>query len=108
MQIKNFKIRTAYPDNLVQLNDGHFFQVSKITCKNDELNDQDFVMEGFFVFSVGKVFKKPINLKDPEIHKIKSLYSTDSPKTISMREIKTKCILMSIQEKKYIVSLLHG
>ena len=109
VEIKKFQVGSMYPNNLVQLNNGQFFQISRIVSRTDELDLNNFFMEGFVISKVESVLEEPIKSEEIGMYKIRKMPSTNevSPKSVCMSEIKRKCILMILGKRSYIVSLLH-
>ena len=60
VETKKFQVGSIYPNNLVQLNNGQFFQVTRIVSRTDESDLNNFFMEGFVISKVESVFEEPI------------------------------------------------
>lgn len=108
---KKYKIGISYPNNIVQLDNGKFFQIKEIrSCNKERLDVTDFFVKGFFIKISKNVFHSPVKSEELGIVEIEIIPNTPerSFKILCMSQIKRKCILMKLKQKGYIVSMLHA
>lgn len=101
--IKAMTIGTEPPDHIVKLQNGRIFQITRIFCDTNDLNN--IKIEGFNMKIKGDAFEKPLPSSKVGVFKIGSIRG--SKKTHSIQVIAEKCLMLKVETRTYALTLLH-
>lgn len=108
VKIYGMLISSSPPNNTVQLKNNEIFIISDILSReNDstvkELND--FYIEGFEGVEVEEIFVNPC--KSSDLGSVKINEFSERMKRFSLKKMKSKCLLLKINNDNYAITFLH-
>ena len=109
VKIKKIFVATTYPNNVVQLKTGEYFQLTDIISRTNRVHLNNFFMKGFIISRTKDVFKEPMKSEEIGVSRVIEMPCIDDTPTriFSMKRIHRKCIFLDVAGKKYILNLLH-
>lgn len=102
-------LRGQSPNNTVELTCGDIFIIQSLLMKKRSPSAtstlDNLFMEGYRVLKTRDVFKSPCPSRNVGINKIKQISAT--LELLSLKQVRKKCLRMTIHDRQYSVSLLH-
>lgn len=106
VNISGFQITPSHPDNVCLLKNGNIMIVKEIfSKKHSKYKVYDINLKGNIFNEVGESFNYPLSSKEIGIFTVKNLIKNNIEININMVEF--KCILTTVSNETYAITLLH-
>lgn len=110
IELNGVILKPNNPNNIIQLQSGKVFVIKEIlkVINNDkeDCNISDIYLRGYKSNKIDNVFNSPSSSIDVGIININGF--SKSLKIIKAAHLKCKCVMLNINDKQYVITLLHA